>query len=80
MEPMEEELKKLGFDHRFDTFICYYKKIYNNIIYIDHHISDTEWKCTLVSDDEYQDEIYLNYDCTVEWVKSLVLILETAND
>lgn len=77
---MEEELSKLNWENRFDTFITYWKEIGEFKLYVSRHINESKWTATLVQWDEepYSNEININYDTNFKWLMDMVQLLSIA--
>ncbi len=71
----QDELLRLGFKPRYDSFISYTKLIDDLSIHVYKHIQETKWICVLI-DDTTDNEISVSYDCDTEFAISLMNLLE----
>jgi len=71
------KLLELGWNHRYDTFETYYKKIGDYEIIVSKHINSKTWDCVLVQYCEIDEscEITVNNNATLEWVISFTKLL-----
>jgi hypothetical protein len=79
---MEQELNKLNWEHQFDTFITYWKKIGYYTIYVSKHTKETKWNVTLIEwwDGNQSNEITINHNANFKWLMDLVQILSIAKN
>lgn len=63
-----------GFTYESTNFDTYHKFINTYTFYVYKHKQEKSWKCSISSPDH--DNVIINYDCTLEWIMSLLKILE----
>jgi hypothetical protein len=76
---MEQELDKLNWESRFDTFISYWKNIGDYTLHVSRHIKETKWTVTLIDCDN-DNEIVINYNANFKWLMDLANLLYIAEN